>query len=146
MPPFKAVHQFHSGTGLGDAVTHELMQIRRALREGGFASEVFAEHIAPGLEPQIRPIADYRGDPAALLIVHHSMGFDRFGQIVTLPDRKLLRYHNITPSHFFTDAHLREYSEIGRAQLDEYRQYVEFGLADSEYNRTELMERGYKYT
>src|SRR5690349_14160488 len=102
MPPFTAVHQFHSGTAVGDAITNELLELRRVLRAAGLASEVFAEHVGAGVQREIRPLAEYHGDRDALLLVHHSMGFDSFDRVVALPDRKLLRYHNITPPHFFT--------------------------------------------
>ena len=146
MRPFTAVHQFHSGTNVGDAITNELLQLRRVLRRAGRPSEIFAEFVGQGLESEIRPIAEYRGDPDALLLVHHSMGFDGFDRIAALPDRKLLRYHNITPPHFFSHPHLRSYAEKGRVQLREYRPQVELALGDSEYNRRELVRVGYKYT
>src|SRR4029450_7164181 len=74
------------------------------------------------------------------------MGFDGFDRVVALPDRKVLRYHNITPPHFFAHPMLRSYAEKGRLQLREYRPHIEFAFGDSEYNRRELMRVGYKYT
>src|SRR5262245_52038455 len=146
MRPFTAVHQFHPGSSVGDAITNELLELRSVLRRSGLASDVFAEHVGPGLEGRLRPLTDYEGDARALLIVHHSMGFDAFRRVIALPDRKLLRYHNITPSHFFADPVLRSYAEKGRLQLREYRSHVEFAFGDSEYNRRELVRAGYKYT
>lgn len=146
MRSFGAVHQFHSGTSIGDAITNELLELRRVLRCAGLTSEIFAEFIGRGLESEIRRLDSYRGDAQNLLIVHHSMGFDGFDRIGDLPDRKLLRYHNITPPHFFAHPHLRSYAEKGRLQLREYRRHVEFACGDSEYNRRELVRVGFKYT
>ena len=38
-----------------------------------------------------------------VLIVHHSMGFKACERIAALPARKVLVYHNITPSEFLGD-------------------------------------------
>jgi glycosyltransferase involved in cell wall biosynthesis len=143
---FRKVHQFHSGTGVGDAITGDMLEIRRVLRKAGYQSEIFAEHVAPGLGGEINLLNDYKGDGEALLIIHHSMGFDAFDKVVGLPDRKILRYHNITPFHFFTAPHVRHASQRGREQLYDYMRYVEVALTVSEYNRQELADLGYKYT
>jgi glycosyltransferase involved in cell wall biosynthesis len=143
---FASVYQFHPGTNVGDAITNDMFQIQQVLRKAGYKSEIFAQHIASGLENRISPIAKYRGEAYSLLIVHHSMGFDSFEEIVKLPSRKILRYHNITPAHFFSSPFFKHYSDKGRQQLRAYRNFVEFAIGDSEYNRSELNELGYKYT
>jgi glycosyltransferase involved in cell wall biosynthesis len=142
---FSAINQFHDGTAVGDAVTGDMLEIRRALRQAGYRSEIYASHVAPGLKG-IRPADSYAGDGSALLIVHHSMGFDRFEQVVGLPDRKILKYHNITPPEMLSNGHAKHYAARGRLQLAEYRKHVELGLGDSDYNRRELEDMGYRYT
>jgi len=146
MSNFAAVNQFHSGTAIGDAVTNDMLEIQRALKHAGFRSEIYASHIASGLEGKIRAFDRYGGDESALLIVHHSMGFDRLEQVLALPDRKILKYHNITPPEMLSNAHMRGYAEKGRHQLVEYRKHVELGLGVSDFNRRELVELGYRYT
>ncbi len=74
------------------------------------------------------------------------MGFDCMERIVGLPDRKILKYHNITPPEFLPNEYLKRYSIKGRDQLAEYRGHVEVGFGDSDYNRAELEELGYRYT
>ncbi len=143
---FSAINQFHDGTAVGDAVTGDMLEIRRALNQAGYRSEIYASHIAVGLQGKIRPLDSYGGDRSALLIVHHSMGFDRIERVVGLPDRKILRYHNITPPEMLSNSHAKLYAAKGRIQLSEYQQHVEMGLGDSDYNRRELMDLGYRYT
>src|SRR5215831_11605784 len=142
---FTKVNQFHSGTAVGDAITGDMLEIQRVLRAAGWQSQIYAEHIAPGLEGKVLPIAEYMGDPDALLIVHHSFGFGLFEKITALPDRKILRYHNITPMEFM-DRDLGTYSAQGRQQLHDYVQHIELAIGDSEYNRSELIACGYRYT
>src|SRR3981081_2083028 len=135
---FKRGNQSHPGTALGDAITGDMLEIRRVLLDAGWQSEVYAEHVADGLEQTIRTINDYKGDADSLLIVHHSMGFDLFEKISTLPDRKILRYHNITPAEFLSGP-LRMYSEKGRQQLRDYAEFIELAIGDSEFNRRDLI-------
>lgn len=146
MTRFAQVHQFHPSTAAGDAVTGDMLEIQRVLRQAGFASEIYAHHVATGLEKQVRPLTQYAAGPDSLLIVHHSMGFDGFEQVAGLAGRKILRYHNITPAHFLPTYHLQRYAEIGRRQLQQYREHVEIAVAASEYSRQELIACGYRYT
>ncbi len=142
--PFTAVNQFHSGTGIGDAVTNEMLSWREHLRALGHRSDVFATHIHPDLRSEIRPIRSYLGDPGALLIIHHSMGFDAFETVVGLPDRKALVYHNITPESFFEDEYTRRFVRLGHRQLRRLVPHVEQAVAVSAYNRRELVAAGYR--
>jgi glycosyltransferase involved in cell wall biosynthesis/SAM-dependent methyltransferase len=140
-----SVHQFHSGTATGDAITGDMLEIQRTLRTAGYASDIFAEHIPPELNNVVRPISEYIGDSHSLLIVHHSMGFDGIQQVLTLPDRKILKYHNITPPEYLPLS-MRPHAEKGLLQLEQYRERVELGVGDSDFNRRELVELGYRYT
>lgn len=143
---FSAVNQFHDGTAVGDAVTADMLEIQRVLKNAGFRSEIYASHVASGLSGKIGLLDNYQGDASSLLIVHHSMGFDRMEQVLALPDRKILKYHNITPPELLSNEHTKRYAVKGRLQLSEYRPHVELGLGDSDYNRRELVELGYRYT
>ena len=143
---FTAVNQFHSGTAVGDAVTGDMLAMQRALTQAGFQSRIFAEHVTPALQDRIERLDGYNGDPDSLLIVHHSFGINCLERVLQLPDRKILKYHNITPPHLLSNPHLKAYAELGREQLAAYRQAVEIALGDSDYNRRELVEMGFRYT
>ena len=141
------INQFHSGTAPADAITNEMLAIREMLLAAGYASVIYAEHIAPELAELIRPIAEYDGRSDNVLLVHHSMGFDCFDRIAGLPDHKILIYHNITPPQFFDDVpSLVPYVEKGKAQLLKYREHVEFAFANSEFTREELSRLGFTRT
>src|SRR5579864_4356621 len=140
------VHQFHPSTAIGDAITGDMLEIQNVLRHAGFASEIFTQHVASGLEKAVRPLSQYPAGASSLLLVHHSMGFDGFDEVVRLPGRKLLRYHNITPAHYLPSAHLKRYADLGRRQLEQYVPHIELAIGDSEYNRKELISAGYRYT
>lgn len=138
------INQFHDGTAVGDAVTNQMLLLQDLLRKEGYESEIYAEHIPNELSNRIRPISKYKGCKENILLVHHSMGFDLFDQIISYPDKKVLIYHNITPEKFFTDEGIRKYIRIGLKQAKDYKKYVEYAVADSNYNRKELYAMGYK--
>lgn len=141
----KAIHQFHSGSAYGDAVTNGLLFTQQLLQELGFKSEIYVEHICPELAHQLRHYSRYKPSANQILLVHHSMGHDLTDWIVSLPDRKILVYHNITPAHYFypgTDLH--KYSIIGREQLNIFCNNIAATICDSAYNSEEVVTLGYQ--
>jgi glycosyltransferase involved in cell wall biosynthesis len=140
------VNQFHSGAAYGDAVTQNMLSLQRVLAGAGYEGNVYAEFLDEKLGESVLPIDAYRGDAGNLLIVHHSMGHDRFEQIVDLPDAKILLFQNITPKQFFPDAHTRHYIDLGWDQLKRYAAYIPFAFGASTYNERELLISGFEST
>jgi glycosyltransferase involved in cell wall biosynthesis len=142
------INQFHPRVAKGDAITNELWAIKAGLIKAGYESDIYATYIQQEFKGLVKPIAHYEGNSNAVLLVHHSMGFpeDDFGRVRRLSDKKILIYHNITPTMFLSDPHLRLMSRIGREQLVGFRRNVHFAFADSEYSRTELIENGFRNT
>lgn len=138
------VNQFHDGTAVGDAVTNQMLLLQELLQSEGYDSEIYAEHIPSELSNRIISIKKYKGNEENILLVHHSMGFDLYDKITQLPDTKVLIYHNITPEKFFTDEFTRKYIRMGLQQAKDYKQYVKYVIADSNYNRKELYSMGHK--
>ncbi len=138
------INQFHSGTAVGDAITNMMLELRELLISKGHESEIYAEYIDERLSDSIKPIQEYKGNKEGLLFVHHSMGMNCFDKIIGLPDKKALIYHNITPEHFFEDEGLKKEIRKGLWQAKEYRKYVDYCIADSNYNRKELLGMGYE--
>lgn len=142
---YQAIHQFHSGTAYGDAVTNSMFFTQGLLWGLGFQSQIYAEHIPPEIASQVCPYVTYRPAPGQALLVHHSMGHDRADWILSNPDPKLLVYHNITPARYFSkESAFGRYSEIGRKQLELYRPVMKRAICDSEYNALELRLVGYE--
>ena len=80
-----------------------MFELQALLRRFGYASEVFAEHIPTGLQDRVRSIHDYGGSRSELLLVHHSIGYDAFDDVVDLPNDLVVVYHNVTPERYFED-------------------------------------------
>ena len=101
------VHQILATLGYGDAIGHEVLGIRRALRRAGYESEIIVETADPRLEDLT---VDYRDmvneiGPDDLLIHHFSLGSRASRTAFALPARMVLIYHNITPPEFFLGVH-----------------------------------------
>lgn len=134
----------------GDAVTNDALGMCLALRSAGFEANIYAENIAPTLRRTVIPIAEYERSGVAndrdVLLYHHSFGWERGEELYsTTHNRKILKYHNITPSHFFD-----EYSSVmavaahtGREQTQRLVQLgADLYLGDSDFNVRELIEVG----
>lgn len=139
------VHQFHQGIRRRDAVGEEMLALREILLEAGFDSSVYvAEEIPEELKDRVFPLSSYRGDPRALLLVHHSIGHRHAGLLGALPDRRVLVYHNVTPTRFFAgNPFMQRYLERGRRQLRTFAAMTAGAFADSRYNADELLRSGF---
>jgi L-malate glycosyltransferase len=143
------LHQVVVGASIGDAITEHALAIRRWLREFGFASHIYAEHVHTALAGEIRPFASYRpGRHEQWLIFHHSIGSAIVDQIVSLPQQLIVIYHNITPAEFFNEVEpaWAQRMSLGREQLALLRPRTHLALADSFYNQSELQTAGYVHT
>src|SRR5665647_2873697 len=100
------IHQFHPSVVYGDAVSNSILELKKILNELGYNSEIFVQHIHPKI-PNVKKYAEYTkySSPDTILILHHSLAYDQeiFDFFKSLPDKKILIYHNITPSWFFKD-------------------------------------------
>lgn len=140
----RAVHQFHSGSSVGDAITNSMFLIQNILRDLGYHSEIFVEHRDPRLSDKLFVVDDLPEHDDYVLLVHHSMGHGALDFILSLDAPKVLIYHNVTPPEFLDDAPwVIPYAHLGRQQLTDMRAHMSASLADSEYNMLELRDCGY---
>ena len=141
--PLTAVHQFHAGSAVGDAITNAMLLIRNRLRAAGFRSEIYVAHRGDGLGEAFRPLDTLPDHDGYVLLLHHSMGFGELEAVLARPARKVLVYHNITPAEMIAIPRIREQAELGRAQLARLQEETVFALADSAFNRAELQALGF---
>jgi glycosyltransferase involved in cell wall biosynthesis len=133
----------------GDAVGHDIRHMADLLRRHGHTPDVFTRVWGPD-EPRNRhgrTVRSFLGrDPSAVMIYHHTSGWDAAIDLVRrLRCRRVIRYHNVTPAHFFEpyDGGITGDCRTGREQLDDLiAAKCELYLSDSEYNQSELLARG----
>ncbi|MGI8428701.1 MAG: glycosyltransferase [Solirubrobacteraceae bacterium] len=138
------VHQVLSGAGPHDAITTEALVFRSYFRAWGWGGGDHAARIAPGLGGAIAPMAGLHPGPGEILLLHHSAGMPRLHELLALPNRKLLLYHNITPPSWLWDHAplVAVHCAIGREQLPELISHVDVAAADSEWSAAELRALG----
>lgn len=145
-----AIHQMSVSAAYGDAIGNEVLQIRDALRDWGYSSDIFVELVDPRMARHVRPYAEYRevSDPDHLVLLHYSLGSKVSRLAAEIPDRLVIIYHNITPAEWFAPYNLglARDCERGRIELAGLRDRTELALGDSEYNRMELEELGFDPT
>jgi hypothetical protein len=115
--------------------------IQRVCLEEGYQSGIFSSQNKSPKEWGILSSGSISN--CDLLLIHHSHGNPDLENILNLPYRKILIYHNITPSHFFRhDPHLEKFSRMGRDQLSLFKGKCETTFAVSRYNLKELERVG----
>ncbi len=143
-----SIHQMIIGAVMGDAISDHAFMLRDALRQWGYESHIYAQHVHPDLSKEVRPYTDYQPTGADILIFHYSIGSEVSEYVASLSTRLVMIYHNVTPAEYFrkVDHVLFEQMERGRRGLARFRDKIELALADSEFNRLDLVQAGYPNT
>jgi glycosyltransferase involved in cell wall biosynthesis len=144
------VHQVLATLGYGDAIGHEALGIHKVLQGAGYQSEIYVEtadrrveHLTTDYREMVGAIA-----PEDVVIHHFSIGSRASRTAYALPGRMVLVYHNITPPEYFLGVHkdLVKLCFRGRRELTAYIGRCALALGDSEYNRQELADLGFRET
>ena len=142
------VHQFLTSYAYGDAIGNEALEIRNFLRGHGMQSEIFSLSFHPRYAHDVKNYLEYDrySAPGNVAIFHFSIGSPVTKKFLRLPDRKTIIYHNITPYSYFLDYHrvLAKDCFKGRVELKSLADKVDLALGDSEFNRRELAEAGFR--
>ena len=131
----------------GDGVGNDALAIDRIIKELGYPTQIYADEIdrriAKGLAETAEKMPEIQAND--VIIYHLSTGADMNKRVENLAGRKIMIYHNITPAFYFKNYSLAsmEACENGRNDLDKLSDKVEYCLADSEYNKLELMAHNY---
>lgn len=143
----KVIHQITATMSMGDAISNEVLAIKRVLDELEIKNEIYAENIDPRLKKIVKKYTDYKENKNEIIINHFGIGSSVNDYVANLKNNiKIIRYHNITPAGFFDGYSIvtKQLCEMGRYQLTNANNVYKYALADSEYNKKELLELGYK--
>ena len=146
----RPVHQIINHLAANDAIGHDTLTIQARLRAQGHPSEIFALHTGPGLAGRARPLGRYPeiAGEKNVIIWHFSIGTEAASLVADLAEPVIMRYHNITPAHYFSGVNPITEMEcrLGRDQLAEASAFVSLAIGDSAYNEAELKELGFRAT
>ena len=130
----------------GDAVGNDALGMARALRGRGHDVLFFAWNGQVGESVRTpEELPQCLTSPDDVLIYHHSIGCEwAVRGVERLPGRAVVKYHNVTPPHFFR-AYNREVArgcEQGLRQLKRLAKSDAVLWADSEFNAADLTAAG----
>jgi glycosyltransferase involved in cell wall biosynthesis len=131
----------------GDAIGNDTIALKGVISEMGYSTDIYAENIDKRLPEGIAKKADKLRDLKKddVLIYHKSTGTDLTFKIENYKCRRIMVYHNITPPEFFRpySTAATQLTEHGYKGVEFLRDKVDYVLAVSAYNRSELVKMGY---
>jgi glycosyltransferase involved in cell wall biosynthesis len=133
----------------GDAVTNDVFGMAEVLKQRGYDVRLFCESHAlhNGKVFNVTRLRSFLAGPRDTLIYHFSHGWrPALDLLATLACKKVIKYHNITPAHFFEGFSSSdvELCKSGREQLAEVIRAgnVDLFLSASAFNMRELIALG----
>lgn len=141
------IHQLVPSMSPGDATSNHMLEIDKRLDKWGFESHIYTQHGSVEFPKHVRPLPELRpflDQPDDLLIYHYGIFHSSIHVFLAAQCRRLLIYHNITPSSFFTqwDELNARNCLLGRSTLH-YLRRCDLGVGDSDFNRQELVAAGF---
>jgi L-malate glycosyltransferase len=142
------INQWVPAAHRGDAIGDSARRVRSILRQQGHRSEIFAMTIDEDLRGDVLPFSDPAARTGDVTIFHFALPSPMTEGFASLPGRRVLQYHNITPAHFFAayDPQLFRLAALGRRELATLVGRVDLALGDSDFNRQELESLGFRPT
>ncbi|HEV8229356.1 MAG TPA: glycosyltransferase [Candidatus Limnocylindria bacterium] len=143
-----AVHQFHPVLAPGDAMSNHIFALRDRLRSWGYEADAYAVEVKPGVDALSYRRLFRAVRPEDTLILHFSIGNEVFDQLVKIPARRVLVYHNVTPPEFFSgiNDHAAAFARLGLRQLEGLAPKIDLAIGVSAFNRQDLDDLGFRRT
>lgn len=141
------IHQFSAGFQLGDAISQEMLEIKRLLAKEGYQGKIFAENVLSSDRRFAEKISKVKIQENDVIVYHHSIHSKVLDFLLQYPNKKILIYHNVTPENFFEPYDLR-FSYLlrkGREDLEIIRENFQHSFAVSNFNLSELIHLGFNH-
>lgn len=141
------IHQMLPTFSPGDAIGNEVIEINTTLRKWGYNSQIYAENIHPEMDAKYLEY-DNVSSKDNVLIFHLSIGSDVSNYVKQLPEKKIIRFHGITPGKYLYG--VKDYIQYllvrGRKDLNLNPEITDLALANSRYTQLGLNDLGFKNT
>ncbi len=134
---------FHRGDAIGDTASH----MKNFFLSHGYESEIYCLSRDSELEKNSSLFTSFPDpSPSDITILHYALTSPLSEAFIKLSSKKTLIYHNITPPEFFSEfsPELASISQRGREELESLSHHVSLVLADSEYNRRDILQLGFR--
>jgi glycosyltransferase involved in cell wall biosynthesis len=133
--------------GYGDAIANDVLAIKHILESMGHETAVYSTYINERqTEPNLFVCENLPVfDDDTIIILHISIESIFNSQILETTYKTIGIYHNITPPEFFEiyAFHLKEKCGNGLNQVMKLKDRFDLVLADSEFNKQDLIAMGY---
>ena len=131
----------------GDAIGNDTIALKGVIGEMGYQTDIYAENIdkrlPDGIAKKVTKLRDLKKDD--VLIYHKSTGTDLTFKLERYKCRRIMVYHNVTPPEFFRSYSIpaTQLTELGYKGVEFLRDKVDYVMAVSAYNKSELVKMGY---
>lgn len=134
----------------GDAIGNDTIALHSIIKQAGYDTHIYATAIDTRLQGDFCSLIQELPELEAedVILYHLSTGSELNYQVAKYPCKLVVIYHNITPPEFYIP-----YSKLTALNcfdaLDGAKYLADkavYALADSEYNRQELLRMGYRCT
>lgn len=146
----RAIHQLVAGFRQGDAISNAASMMRDVFRSWGVRSDIYCirDFVEKECRSDLGELSDLENTvaPDDVAILHLSIGCLANKIFPRLKCRKVIVYHNITPSKYFrvTSPGTALVLDEGRSDLVALAGVADLNVADSAYNALELVAAGYR--
>lgn len=131
----------------GDAIGNDVLALDQALRMAGYDTDIYAENLDKRLPNGVaKNVKKYKDNKENVILFHLSIGSGLAEQIMQFSARVIIIYHNVTPAEFWKGYSVRteKLSEEGLICVKNMRARPQMCIADSEFNKQELIRLGYQ--
>lgn len=144
------VYQFVESLAVGDAVANDAVALDGLFRSLGICGGIYAHNKNNISERYLNRIAFPTSRLPAiseedLILVHYAIYNEFCDSLGEIAGHKVLIYHNITPPRYFFRYSMGLYDATrkGLKQIKEIREVFDLCIADSEFNKQNLIDMGY---
>lgn len=130
----------------GDAVGNEIIALDAVLKKNNISSRIYAHNIGEKVKKQVKDIKTLKHIHSDDILLYHMSTYSGFYNLIkNAKCKKIVRYHNITPSIFFEryNPKMKRFIEDGLAEIISMNDLFDAGIADSEFNKQDLIKYGY---
>jgi len=130
----------------GDGVGNDIAAMDRVLKQNGYDTQIFSLGADKRVEHLMKDINDMPDPKKDDIVIYHmatgSMLTDLFKKLKCY---KIMVYHNVTPPYFFKEYNKGALAacEEGLNQVRDMKNYVDYCMTPSEYNKQNLIDFGY---
>lgn len=130
-----------------DAIGNEAAILARAFYGSGYETSIISEWFSLEAVESV-PVECFIGErdvDADIVLYHHSTASNLIEHFIHSSGIKILRYHNVTPPSFFSGFSLFAENRCSRglSQLKRISSDVDLCIADSEFNKNDLLKLGF---